>query len=182
MRIGRAVGWAIKKAATVVERRESAAFAGNESIASETLRERAIEANERALRVIAAQSVHGVARGVERPDLLVAGPERVPAATGAEHAHEQASVFLLVFGNPGFFGGAGRKDAAGENVINDDVPVAADATVGDRVMGGFVGVKRYGNERRRCLAANAAVDGGQYGFSELGSIGCIMMSLSAKVS
>src|ERR1043166_4610209 len=46
----------------------------------------------------------------------------------------------------------------------------------------FVCVKRYGNKRRHCFPANAALDGGEDRFPELGGIRSVMTGFGAKVS
>src|SRR5207253_2774404 len=129
-----------------------------ECVASESLGERAVEAYERALGIIAAQCVQSVARRIKRPDLVTANPKGVFGATGPQHAHAQAAVFFLVLGNPGFLRRTRRKDSAGEDIVNHYVPIAADAAVGDWIVRGFVGVEGDGDKGWSRLAACAARD------------------------
>src|SRR5207244_3649338 len=105
-------------------------------VPSKALGERAIQADQRAFGVIPAQRVQNIARGVERPNLIVAGPKRVFRAAGAEHAQAQAAVLFLVAADPVFLRAARRKYSAANYIVNDHVPIAADAPVGDRIMRG----------------------------------------------
>src|SRR4051812_16892617 len=99
MGIGGAVGRTIEKTAPIVHGCQRATFSRDKRVTSETLREGSVEAHERALGVVAAQGVEGIAGCVERPNLLVAGPESVFSAAGAEHAHAQTAVLFLISGN-----------------------------------------------------------------------------------
>src|ERR1035438_6746896 len=95
MGVGGAVGRAIEEAAAWVGRREGTAFAGDEGVGGEALGQHAVEADQGALGIVAAKSVEGVTGAVEGVDAGGAGPEGV-AAAGAEHAHAEAAVLLLV--------------------------------------------------------------------------------------
>src|ERR1035441_4134336 len=136
MGVGGAVGRAIEETAALVGGGERATFARDEGIGREALGQHAVEAHQRALGVVAAEGVQGVTGAVKGVDAGGAGPEGV-AATGAEHAHAEAAMLLLVVGNPGLLGAAGGEDAAADDVADDDVPVGANAAGGDGVMNGF---------------------------------------------
>src|ERR1022692_3258637 len=145
MGVGGAVGRAIEESAALVGGGEGAAFARDEGIGGEALGQHAVEANERALGVVAAEGVEGVTGAVKGVEAGRAGPEGA-AAAGAEHAHAEAAVLFEVMGYPAFLGAAGGEDAAADDVADDEVPVVANAGGGDRVVHGFIGVEGDGNE------------------------------------
>src|SRR5947207_15852810 len=111
MRIGRAVRRTIKEAPAIIHRPKCATFPADKRIGSETLRQHAIQADESAFGIIAAQRVQGVTSAVKRIDAVLAGPEIELAAARAQHAHAQAPMLLLITGNPRFLRAAGRENA-----------------------------------------------------------------------
>ena len=122
MGVGRAVGRAKEDSSAFICRSERTAFTRLEGVAGETLGEHAKEADERALRIIAAERIQRVACSVKRIDSVGTGPEGI-ATAGAQHPHAQTAMLFLIVGNPAFFGTAGRKHAAGDGIANDNVPI-----------------------------------------------------------
>src|SRR3954470_13362373 len=101
MGVGRAVGRAKEDAPTFIYGRERTAFTRFEGVAGETLGEHAVEADQRALRVIPAKRVQGVSGAVKRIDSVGTRPEGITTA-GAQHAHAQTTMLFLIVRNPGF--------------------------------------------------------------------------------
>src|SRR3954467_8455742 len=112
MRVGRAVRRQRHESAAFVQRRDGSTFATNERVPCESLREHAIEAYQRTIHIIAAQSVQRIAGAIERVDAEIGIPIASHWSAGANHAHDQTAVLLLIMRNPAFFFTAGGKDAA----------------------------------------------------------------------
>ena len=84
------------------------------------------------------------------------------AAARARHPHAQATVGLQVTRKPRLLLRSGREEPAADDVIDHQVPVAADPRRRNRVVDVFVGQQRDGDERRRGFGANAGLYGGEH--------------------
>src|SRR6185436_4060157 len=123
-----------------------------EGVAGEALREHAVETHESAFGIVAAERVQRVAGAVKGVDAVAAGPKIELASAGAEHAHAKATVLFEIAGYPILLFAADRKNAAGDGVTDDDVPVTADADFADWVVNGLVVVEGNRHEGRSGFA------------------------------
>src|SRR5256885_1990849 len=117
-----------------------AVLARLECVARKAWREHAIKTDEGALRIVRAQRMECVACSVEWIDSIGPRPEGIPAAC-AQHAHTKTAVLFLIMRNPAFLEAAWRKDAAGDGVADNDVPIVSDARMQDGIMRGFLAEK-----------------------------------------
>src|SRR5207248_1491327 len=106
-----------------------------------------------------------VTGAVKRVDAVGTGPKRIPTPR-AQHAHAQSTVLFLVTGNPAFLGAARRKDAAGDGVADDDVPVAPNAGMQNGIMRRLFTKETNRYERRGRFAMNIFLDGFEDGVPE----------------
>src|SRR5436190_5828004 len=155
MGVGRAVGRQRKKTSSFVQWRDATTFAADESVSREALCQHSIETYQGMVHIVASKCVQGITGTIERIDAEIGIPIAYQWPAGANHAHDQAAVLLLVVRNPILLNAAGGKDAAGNRVTDNNVPVAADAHIGNRVMWAFVRVKCNRHERRVDIALRA---------------------------
>src|SRR5205814_10418057 len=116
---------AITDAPSLIHRRQRTTLTANERVARESLPQHPVEAHQGALRIVAARHVQRVTRAVKRIDAVLAGPKIELTAAGAQHAHAQTAVLFEIMRNPAFLFAPRRKNAAGDGVADNDVPITA---------------------------------------------------------
>src|SRR6185369_5485144 len=158
MAVPSAVRRTIELAPILIQRSKRAAFAGDEGITRESLRQHAIETDLGAIRFVAAQQREHIPHAIERIDALRRRPERW-LRVGAFHPHAKSAMVLDVLEHGGFIPAARTKHFETKNEIYHQIPIVPHPRRAKRSIWTFLAEQGDRDEGGLNIRKDASFDG-----------------------